>query len=348
MICPASLEEVTPAWLSEALAARFPGARVGAATLTHLIEGTATKARLALDYLTRPDGAPEAVWVKGGFALVGAHQGEAFANEVNFYRDIAPLLGANRPDVYGGVIDPVTHNGVLVMEDLGRRGARFGHATSPLTPEEAREVLAMQAGFHARFWGGAGLERFAWLSAGGSILDSNMIGQFMGLWDGAAPLPRFRCVRPAQTDRARIGEALSAMLVADGAAPSCFVHGDSHVANLFFEAGGRPGYLDWQHVMRGSWAFDVANLMVTGLTVADRRAHERELLAGYLRALCAAGAAPPTFDQAWSAYADHAMWSFMWVLCPVAMHSEEVCALNAERACAAIEDLGTLQRLAPR
>lgn len=348
MICPARLEDVSPEWLGEALAGRFPGARIRTATLSQLIEGTATKAKLTLDYEARPAGAPDVVWVKGGFSVVGAHQGEAFANEVNFYRDVAPLLPTNRPDVYHGVIDPVTHNGVLVMEDLGRRGARFGHATTPLSLEEARQVLAMQAGFHARFWGGAGLEQFSWLSAGGSILESNMIDQFLGLWDAAAPLPRFAHVRTAQTERARIGEALTAMLVADAAAPACFVHGDSHVANLFIESDGRPGYLDWQHVMRGSWAFDVANLLVTGLTVSDRRAHERDLLAGYLQDLAEAGASPPTFDEAFDAYAAHTMWSFMWVLCPVAMHSEDVCTLNAERACAAIEDHDTLGRLAPR
>jgi hypothetical protein len=348
MICPASLAQVTPAWLSEALSQRFPGVTVRSASITHLIEGTATKARLALDYQTRPDGAPDAVWVKGGFSLVGAHQGDAFANEVNFYRDVAPLLTTNRPDVYGGVIDPVTHNGVLVLEDLGRRGARFGHAAAPLTPDQAREVLAMQAGFHARFWDGAGLERFDWLSAGGSILESNMIEQFLGLWGAAEPLPRFAHVREAQKERARIGEALTVMLVADAVASGCFVHGDSHIANLFFEADGRPGYLDWQHVMRGSWAFDAANLMITGLSVADRRAHERDLLSGYLEALAAAGVAPPSLEEAWDAYAAHAMWSFMWALCPVAMHSEEVCTLNAERACTAIEDLDTLHRLAPR
>lgn len=348
MICPAGLDDVTPAWLSEALAGHFRGARVRAATLSHLIEGTATKAKLALEYEVRPDGAPDAVWVKGGFSVVGAHQGEAFANEVDFYRDVAPRLATNRPDVYAGVSDPVTHNGVLVMEDLGKRGARFGHAATPLTLDEARHVLAMQAGFHARFWGGAGLERFAWLSAGGSILESKMIEQFLDLWDGAAPLPKFAHVRPSQDDRRRIGEALTAMLVDDAARPGCFVHGDSHVANLFFEADGRPGYLDWQHVMRGSWAFDVANLLVTGLTVADRRTHERALIAGYLEALGAAGVPPPSNDEAWSAYAAHAIWSFMWVLCPVAMHSEVVCGLNAERACAAIEDLASLDRLAPR
>jgi hypothetical protein len=39
--------------------------------------------------------------------------------------------------------------------------------------------------------------------------------------------------------------------------------------------------------MRGHWGFDLASLMVTSLTVADRRAHERALLAHYLDQLAA-------------------------------------------------------------
>jgi len=348
MMCPASLADVTAEWLTRALAGRFPGVRIDALTRVRLITGTATKACFRLDYGARPDRAPEAVWVKGGFDVVGARQGAAFANEVNFYRDVAPKMSVNRPDCYSGIIDPATNNGVIVLEDLLRRGASFGHAAAPLSLDQARAVLDMQAGYHARFWQSAELDQFAWLSAGGSILESNMIAQFLGLWDGATNLPRFAHVRGAQQDRRRIGEALTAMLVADSQAPGCFVHGDSHIANLFFERDGRPGYLDWQHVMCGSWAFDVANLLVTGLTVDDRRAHERDLLRGYLDALARHGAAPPAFDDAWNAYRAHAAWSFMWVLCPVVMHSEEVCTLNAERACAAIEDLNTLEILAPR
>jgi hypothetical protein len=33
----------------------------------------------------------------------------------------------------------------------------------------------------------------------------------------------------------------------------------------------------------------------------------------------------------------------MWAMCPVSAHPEAVCAANAERACAAILDLGALE-----
>jgi hypothetical protein len=47
-------------------------------------------------------------------------------------------------------------------------------------------------------------------------------------------------------------------------------------------------------------------------------------------------------EAMWRDYRAHALWSFMWVMCPLSAHPEDVCMLNAERACAAIVDLGSL------
>ena len=47
--------------------------------------------------------------------------------------------------------------------------------------------------------------------------------------------------------------------------------------------------LDWQLMMRGSWAHDVTYLMVTALDPEVRRAHQLDLLGEYLDRLAAAG-----------------------------------------------------------
>jgi hypothetical protein len=65
----------------------------------------------------------------------------------------------------------------------------------------------------------------------------------------------------------------------------------------------------------------------------------------YIEQLAMNGADAPVFDSAWLSYRQHAMWMFLTALCPTAMHPEEVCVLNAERACSAIEDLDTIRSL---
>ena len=67
------------------------------------------------------------------------------------------------------------------------------------------------------------------------------------------------------------------MLTSDRDRAHCLVHGDSHLGNLFFEADGTPGYLDWQSPMRGVWALDVGYFMGTGMTIEDRRHSEADL-----------------------------------------------------------------------
>ncbi|MBA2933841.1 phosphotransferase [Sphingomonas sp. CGMCC 1.13654] len=343
---PATADAITPLWMEQALSARFPGTRIATIKLTTFIDGTAQKMRYEIAYETRPDGAPASLWTKGGFDPKGASQGDAFANEVRFFRDISPDLSINLPDCYFGAIDPLSNNGVVLLEDLTARGASFGRATIPLTPEQAAAVLTAQAQCHAYFWQGYGKKPPRWLRPGGAIAATGMVDQYFGLWDGAAPRPRFAHLTAGQRDRDRMRRALNRLMDDLRTRPICLLHGDPQHGNLFFDPGGRPGYLDWQHCMLGVWAFDVAGFLVTALTVPDRRSHERDLLAHYLTALGAAGVGAPAFEDAWADYARYAMWGFMWAMCPVDAHPEEICSSNTERACTAMSDLDTVRLLA--
>src|SRR3546814_15428763 len=81
-----------------------------------------------------------------------------------------------------------------------------------------------------------------------------------------------------------------------------FSHGDAHLGNMFFEIDGRPGFLDWQAWQEGPYMHDVAYSIIGNLKVEDRRAAEKDLLAGYLTALKAHGVAnPQSRAAAWEA-----------------------------------------------
>jgi hypothetical protein len=345
MTLPTRVEEITPAWLTKAVQGAFPGAEVRGLAQTAFIDGTAQKIRFDVTYASSGPVGPPSMWVKGGFDPKGAQQGDAFANEVCFFRDLAPRLDINLPGCFFGGVDARTNNGVVVLEDLLLRPATFGRATEPLSADRAAAVLAQQARLHARFWQSSEVTAFPWLRAGGAIAGAGVVDQYFGFWDASSKLPRFQFVTRAQRERDAAQTALNALMRELRDYPVCVVHGDSQGGNLFFDPDGQPGYLDWQHCMLGHWAFDLAGFLITAVTVEDRRAHERDLLGHYLRELTALGVAAPAFEAAWTDYARFAMWPFMWVMCPVEAHPEEVCSLNAERACAAIEDLGTLAML---
>ncbi|MET0984033.1 MAG: oxidoreductase family protein [Steroidobacteraceae bacterium] len=344
---PQAESDIDAAWLQAALNDVLGGVRIETIQRVQRIDGTATKLRFRIGYANAVStGAPQHVWVKGHFDAKGVDQGDAFLNEAHFYRDLAPQLQLRLrlPRCYHASIDAGGNLGVIVLEDLLDRGASFGATSRPLTAAIVSAVLDQQARYHAAFWRDPGLSRHEWLKAGGAIAGSDMIDQyFAAFWDASSRLPRFRFVTRRLHDRERMRSALVRMIEHDVRHAECLVHGDSHCANLFFDAEGQPGYLDWQHVMRGSWAFDVASLIVTGMTVEERRADERELLENYRSRLLLYGATPPSLEKMFDEYRRHAVWSFMWVMCPVSAHPEEICTLNAERACMAIEDLGSIE-----
>lgn len=83
-----------------------------------------------------------------------------------------------------------------------------------------------------------------------------------------------------------------------------------------------------------------------GLTVADRRSNERDLLKHYLDALQRLGVeSAPMFDEAWLAYRQQVMHGYMWVATPPSMQPDDIVGANVERFSAALEDLETLSAL---
>jgi aminoglycoside phosphotransferase (APT) family kinase protein len=136
--------------------------------------------------------------------------------------------------------------------------------------------------------------------------------------------------------------AMLGLLERDSERAHCLLHGDSHIGNLTFDPNGTPAYIDWQTVMLGHWAHDVANFIPLALSVADRRHCEQDLIRLYLRELVALGVDAPEFSNAWEEYRAHVLYTFNFVLCPQELQPEEICYPSAERACAAINDLGSL------
>jgi hypothetical protein len=343
---PHAISDLTAPWLTAVLGTEYPGTEVTSLTTGTVIKGTATKVRLMLTYndAGHAHRLPPTLWVKGGYEAHSGDQQLAYATETNFYKQLAPQLDIGCPRAWIAHADAESGQSLLILEDLLARNATFGHPSRPISPDAAAQVLQILAKLHARFWNRDLLTEIPWLKSGGHLLQSDIIENLFApaVWDRVLQWPRAKFITGVLRDRERVRETMLLMLRTDTQRAQCLVHGDPHLGNLSFDQKGHPAYLDWQTVMPGFWAHDVADFMTTAMTIADRRDAEQDLLRGYLKHLAEHGAAAPSFDEAWLEYRRHALYNFNWALCLPEWQPEEACYPAAERACAAIEDLDSL------
>ncbi len=295
---PLALGEVTPEWLTVALQQRFPGVQVTAATSEDQRQGTSTSARFVLEYASEgadPD-APATVYVKGGFdETMRLRVWGALQQEARFYAELAPETPINLPRVYFAGIDEDVKQGVLVMEDMAARNVRFGHITTGTSVDQVAAVVAEQAKLHAHFWGDARLEGYhAWREPVRSFVRYLYRPQY---WDQVRERPYVDLMEQVLPTREFALRAEERLWEINDAKVQTLVHGDCHSGNLFFEADGSPGFMDWQCPCPSVPGYDHAEMIITSLTVDERRDNERDLLKHYRQGLVAAGMRDAPSDE---------------------------------------------------
>jgi hypothetical protein len=336
--------------MSAALAARCPGASVDTVAVEDAVDGTNSRARLSLTYRPGPDG-PESVFVKREgrvvhrLALVALR---ALTTEARLALS-GIALPIEHPATYGAAIDLARLAAIVVMDDVVSLGARPNLATTPLSVDEVRDGLAGLASLHAAFWDrplptGLGFLRAWRLGRTWAAVSAASLGRGIRKWRRAAA----HVPVPAGVDALSLERQFrySAALASSG--PQTVLHGDPHPGNTYALPGGRTGFYDWQLVRLGNWSHDVGYFTVSSLSVEDRRANERELLAFYLESLASAGVRPPAFDAAWERYrATPAFGLGTWVhtLSAGSFQPVDLCASTIERFATAYEDLDTARSI---
>jgi hypothetical protein len=238
------------------------------------------------------------------------------------------------------------------MEDLSLRSVRFPDATTGVSVAEMRGLLSTLATLHARYWESPRFRsELSWLAtprSGGMYPVFRALG--LELIRNQVETNPFKAELIAPLGR-RIDELWDALWrlqeVLDSA-PVTLLHGDPHIANTYLLPDGSGGLLDWQLMVKGRWAHDVAYVMVTGLNTEDRRAHEWELLAFYLNELLRRDVhVPPTRDQARDLYRKSVAWGLVigWLITPPENYGETITAANIRRLVAAASDLETFELL---
>lgn len=341
---PTSVEQLDKAWFDAVLPDEVTDARV-----LKVIHGTATKVKMSLSIRTgraRPE--VRTVWIKTGLEPHSKQIGteKVYAGETFFYRNFGGRFDTRTPECLYADSD-ADGNSIIVLDDLERVGAEFTEPAAAGTPDRIAAGLEAIARYQAASWMDPDLWAIDWLRGGGSFDAADCIAWIWNPehWEDYRHRPRFSVLHPSLADRALL-ERTHRRLRTNWLrrVPWALSHGDAHYGQLYTMPDGEARLIDWQCVQVAHHMQDVANMLVSGLTVEDRRATEADLLAHYLERLAAFGVADvPTHGDAFDALRAYAFHQMSWVMCLIEMQPEENCMAIAERASAAVMDYGSVE-----
>jgi hypothetical protein len=301
---PGDAAAIDPAWMTAALCATSPGAAVLATRPDGGSSGTTTRLRLRLTYNDRgrEAGLPETVFTKSTPGLLQRiTQAITGPVEARFYTQLRPHLDVEAPICFHGVVDARRMTALTIMEDLvATKQADFLGPTTHVTREMAEQVVSTLATVHGTF---ADVPRPPYLKTyAGHWADAlalvNVERYFLRCFGEAGEL----IAAPVRRDPRRAWDAVLRSIALHDRLPATLIHNDVHLGNWYRTGAGRLGLCDWQAVVSGHWSRDLAYALSTMLSVEDRRAWERELVAAYVDALGAAGGPDVSAGEAWDAY----------------------------------------------
>jgi Phosphotransferase enzyme family len=347
---PRSVEELTPEWLESALRIRCPGIKVTAAAIDKVIWGTATKVLMTATYGGKHDGngPQQKLCIKGELdervrKAIGAVTITGTQIEAEFFNDLASELGIPLLRHWYGGSEPGM--GILILDNMDVPKARFGAPTEPWSPDLVAKALEILAGLHAATWGRK-YPNFAWLHVGSTaVRQYNEFLMSEQHWRDHFSIPGVFQLPSALKDRERDMRALRALWRHDDANAHCVIHGDAHLGNTYVDASGQPFFIDWAGPCYSIWAFDVSNFVGGALTVADRRATEKDLVNHYLDKFTACGGPALDRKEAWMDYRRHFLNGLVWATLPTELQSNENVHAMGERYSAALIDHDSLAAL---
>ena len=310
LVVPITLDGVLdPAWLGQALAPVSNGRAVTAVETLEVLRTVATKVRFAVRF----DGAAEteAFCIKGLLDVdeMTARGGPTMVREADFYTKVGPQVDVRTPVCVAAITDRTAMQGIVVMRDLIAAGARFCSALDPFAVDDVAASLDQLAALHA---GRTMLDEMPWITArAGELARMQYISveTLQELLDGRRGEGLSDAVKSAE----RLGAGMHALAERDASRPQFLVHGDAHAGNIFRDAEGQTGLIDWQLLQRGGWALDVAYHICAVLPVEVAEREERTLLDHYLGTMRGLGCDMPERDEAWRQYREAAIYGFyLW------------------------------------
>jgi len=280
-----------------------------------------------------------------------------YRNEVAAYSRVRPWEFMRSPQCLGAWFDESTGSFGLALEDLGVAGARFASAIDSPSVASLEDAVRQLARLHARHWG----RRADWSGTELSWAQSHVDGELHDLFNHPDLVPAMIVSEVRKNQHKRelvqsVGESPASLLAKvqrvqrhQSRLPQTLVHGDCHVGNTYLLPDASMGFVDWQLSVRGYYMHDLSYLIVTGLDIEQRRAHERRLIDLHLDELARLGVDEglPTSAEAFEEYRRAQAWNTYigWLTCPVENYGWEINVANHVRLLTAYRDLDSARAI---
>ncbi|HUR73841.1 MAG TPA: phosphotransferase [Sporichthya sp.] len=355
---PVSGAHVTAPWLTAVLCRDTPGAQVVSFARTGGSRGTSERVGLRVEYneAGTAAGLPTAIFTKATadfkqrMLLGGA---DVIAGETQFFMGLRQRVDIEAPQGYWAAVDARSWRSITVLEDIAAtKGATFLTPTTGFTKSEIVDLVQNLGRLHGPLWGDPALA--ALKTPKQYAVNTDAMLDFRKRT--AVGMQRSREVMPpallGQADRLHDATGRSMELSTNNphGTARTLLHGDCHAGQTYRTAAGAMGLCDWQGLLQGNWAFDVAYLINTGCEPDDRKAWQDDLLTAYLDALSGAGGPRLSFSEALLTYRQHAFWPYTaWAFTigrafyQPKMQPVDTCLAMVRRTATAIHELDALE-----
>jgi len=320
---PRAIDAITPEWLTRRLQASgaLPaGAQVSRIVTEPMGEGVgfvSAMLRLRPVYEGGAGAAPASLIAKVSPVDPSSRQvGEIFRfyqKETGFYAQLAHRTPVRTPRAYGVDYDPATMDFVLLLEDLSP--ARLGDQLEGLAPEDAGKAIDAAAELHGAWWESPELPGMDWLLRLNSPEMKALEPVYQQCWPAVVNFIGDRMSPYVRQAGEALAPRIGALMDLAFEQPLTLMHGDFRADNMMFEAGPSTApfaLVDWQIVMQGPAAFDLAYMLSGSLDVETRRAGQEALIARHHDGLVRAGVADYSLAQAREAFRVCAMLAWCW------------------------------------
>jgi hypothetical protein len=321
---PVHPSELTPAWLTGQLrdAGAITTSSVTGLTTSPVGEGIGMLGilvRAVLEYDDPERGAPASLVAKFATPIVGnravAMDYLLYEREVRFYKQLASTAKAASPRCFGAEIDTATGDFVLLLEDLS--GYRVGDQVIGCSAEEAKQIIDAVVPLHVAYWGKTDLAELDIApQISGKQQSDGITGGCQVGWDPAMELFGDVIAPEIKAARDRFLAAVPELHLMMGQRTQTLVHCDVRLDNLMF--GVEPDHhrvllLDWS-IAKSTGLQDLAYLTSQNVTIAERRAHESELVEHYQRRLVELGVTTQSIEQTWADYKVAMLYLFCFAI----------------------------------
>jgi hypothetical protein len=335
--------DLTPAWLESAL--RAAGHDVAITSLEVEPVGTgqlSVSLRARFDVAAPASGLPRSVVVKIPSAdqALRSFLGQAYLSEIGFYRDLRATVDVDAPACHLAVASPDATSFTLILEDMAP--AAQGDQITGATVAEVAMATRNLAGLHGPRWGDPSLRDSPWLPAPSLALAQAYPLMLPGVAErlGGALSPQDHVTLQ------EVSDVLADFFLARSHRYS-LIHGDYRLDNLLFGPDGRVTAVDWQTLMVGLPARDLAYVIGTSLSIADRRAAEADLVLGYWEELLTRGVTGYSLEECFDDYRLGMLHCPLIAVLGMAYgtpteRGDAMFAAMIERSSQAIRDLGSI------